>query len=264
MHPEYPGTSVHITGRFEVFHKRNLAWILKLKEIAGSDATVRLLPGKPHWYLPDIADRLAFCNAFNLDVTFRAFRPGEDSTGDDAPVPDEGETGRLIGDFIANKRHRCFFPGRSVPADLLPTDRHGILVTVNGCFDVLHPGHIDILQQARSRGDRLMVLINSDTSTRRFKGPDRPVHDQEFRAALLCQLSAVDYVFTFYEDSPLNTLRIIKPNIHVKGGSYLEDRVRQERNLLSEWSGSIDILPMNGHFSTSDVLKHYAGKQFPC
>src|SRR5215470_2922385 len=93
-------------------------------------------------------------------------------------------------------------------------------VFTNGCFDILHPGHIDLLRRARSLGDILVVAINSDNSVRRLKGPNRPVFPDAERAEILSALDMVDFVCTFDEDTPLETILKIRPDILVKGADW--------------------------------------------
>ena len=94
------------------------------------------------------------------------------------------------------------------------------VVATNGCFDILHVGHIRYLQKTKSFADKLLVLLNSDLSVHSIKGPDRPVNNESDRAELLCALSCVDYVVLFEEDSPRNLLDEIKPDVYTKGADY--------------------------------------------
>ena len=99
------------------------------------------------------------------------------------------------------------------------------IVFTNGCFDLLHTGHLQLLETARQMGDLLVVAINSDESVRRLKGPNRPVVTAEDRAAMLAGLEAVDFVTIFAEDDPIATLRVCRPDVLVKGGDYTEETV---------------------------------------
>jgi len=94
------------------------------------------------------------------------------------------------------------------------------IVFTNGCFDILHLGHVDYLERAKALGDVLVVAINRDASVRKIKGPDRPVNSEKDRAGVLAGLSAVDYVVFFSEDTPLKTIRSVKPGVLVKGGDW--------------------------------------------
>jgi D-beta-D-heptose 7-phosphate kinase/D-beta-D-heptose 1-phosphate adenosyltransferase len=95
------------------------------------------------------------------------------------------------------------------------------VVFTNGCFDLLHPGHIKVLRQAAREGDRLVVGLNSDASVRRLKGPDRPVLPQADRASILAALDCVDLVVVFEEDTPENLIQVLLPSVLVKGGDYI-------------------------------------------
>jgi D-beta-D-heptose 7-phosphate kinase/D-beta-D-heptose 1-phosphate adenosyltransferase len=99
------------------------------------------------------------------------------------------------------------------------------VVFTNGCFDIIHAGHVGYLEQARAEGDRLIVAINSDESVSRLKGPGRPINPADRRMAVLAGLEAVDWVLSFSEDTPENLLREIKPDVLVKGGDYSKEQV---------------------------------------
>ena len=128
------------------------------------------------------------------------------------------------------------------------------LVTVNGCFDVLHLGHARLLAQARNLGARLLVLVNDDDSVRAYKGAGRPVFPIRFRLQALNALNAVSMAYPFSGDNPLPLLATIRPDIHVKGGSFEETRVYEERRLVESWGGRLEIIPLVEGFSTSNVV----------
>ena len=128
------------------------------------------------------------------------------------------------------------------------------LVTVNGCFDILHIGHARFLDAARAQGASLTVLINSDASVRRYKGASRPVFPQVFRVAALRALRAVDDVRVFEEDNPLAALAALRPELQVKGGSFEPERVEEERALLAGWGGRLLTTPLIEGFSTSAMV----------
>lgn len=134
------------------------------------------------------------------------------------------------------------------------------LVTVNGCFDVLHLGHMRLLTQARNYGIRLLVLVNDDNSVKTYKGIKRPIFPIRFRLHVLNALDAVTMAFPFTGDNPLPLLSTIRPDIHVKGGSFEETRVREERNLVKTWGGQLKIIPLVEGFSTSAVVNQLATK----
>src|SRR5262245_21337605 len=132
------------------------------------------------------------------------------------------------------------------------------VVFTNGCFDVLHPGHIQLLSGARQLGDALVVAINTDNSVRRLKGPSRPVFPESERAETLQALEIVDYVCTFEEDTPLETILKIRPDIRVKGADWgLGDIVgRQE---VEGWGGRVVALPLVAGQSTTGVIERVLG-----
>ncbi len=115
-----------------------------------------------------------------------------------------------------------------------------VVVTTNGCFDVLHLGHLRYLQAARQLGDLLVVAINSDSSVRQLKGENRPLVPEEERAEMLAGLECVDYVVIFPESTPIDLLSELKPNIHVKGGDYkLEQLI--ERDVVEANGGKVIV-----------------------
>lgn len=124
----------------------------------------------------------------------------------------------------------------------------------NGCFDILHPGHLKVLEEAKARCDRLIVGLNSDASVRRLKGDSRPVHDEQSRARVLSGLSAVDGVVLFEEDTPLNLIEMVKPDLLVKGGDYTEDTIIGAKEVM-ETGGRVHIVPLLEGHSTSFAIK---------
>ena len=129
------------------------------------------------------------------------------------------------------------------------------LVFTNGCFDILHPGHADLLSRARALGDLLVVGLNSDASVRRQgKGPDRPLSPFAVRAFVLAHLSSVDYVTGFEEDTPLELIRSIRPHVLVKGGDWTPDRI-VGRDIVEAAGGSVYSLPLLPGFSTTALVE---------
>ena len=134
------------------------------------------------------------------------------------------------------------------------------IVLTNGCFDLLHPGHIVHLQQARDLGDALFVGLNSDRSVRELKGPDRPVYTAEDRAFALSGLACVDVIVVFDEASPLALQAALRPEVYVKGGDYTIDTINQEeRRLLESFGAEIHLLPQVADFSTTNVIRRLRG-----
>jgi D-beta-D-heptose 7-phosphate kinase/D-beta-D-heptose 1-phosphate adenosyltransferase len=144
-------------------------------------------------------------------------------------------------------------------ADLLPTveeyRRLGRkIVFTNGCFDILHSGHVTFLQQARELGDVLIVGVNSDDSVRRLKGETRPINSQAERVAVLAALEAVDHVVLFDEDTPERLVSQLRPDVHVKGSDYTIDRLPEAR-IVESYGGQVVILPLVEGRSTSAILR---------
>jgi rfaE bifunctional protein nucleotidyltransferase chain/domain len=130
------------------------------------------------------------------------------------------------------------------------------LVMTNGCFDVLHPGHVYYLTRARRMGDVLLVALNSDSSVRTLKGADRPVRKEKDRATMLAALEAVDYVISFRETTAENIIRAIGPDIYVKGGDYTPKTLnRGEVQAVMTRGGKIKIMPVLEGHSTTHFLR---------
>ena len=127
------------------------------------------------------------------------------------------------------------------------------LVFTNGCFDFLHPGHVEHLTQARALGDLLVVGLNSDDSVRRLKGARRPLVAEVDRAAVLAGLRSVDAVVLFDKDTPLELIGALLPDVLVKGGDYDLDTI-VGREVVEEAGGDVRVLPLVEGYSTTDVL----------
>ena len=131
------------------------------------------------------------------------------------------------------------------------------IVMTNGCFDILHQGHVDYLQQARALGDVLIVAVNSDASVSRLKGPTRPIVPLKNRMGLLAALSCVDYVVPFDSDTPQALIAKVLPHILVKGGDYRVEQIAGHEEVLAN-GGQVIILPFTPGFSTSAIVKRIA------
>ena len=131
----------------------------------------------------------------------------------------------------------------------------GCVVFTNGVFDLLHPGHVDLLRGARAEGDALVVGINSDDSVRRLgKGPGRPVRTAAERAYVLAALATVDAVVVFDEETPLALVRHLEPDIIVKGGDYSPDTIVGAREVLAR-GGRVVVIPLTPHQSTTAIIE---------
>jgi D-beta-D-heptose 7-phosphate kinase/D-beta-D-heptose 1-phosphate adenosyltransferase len=133
------------------------------------------------------------------------------------------------------------------------------IVFTNGCFDILHIGHIRLLEEARRKGDRLIVGLNSDRSVRELKGLSRPIVAEGERSQVLAALSAVDAVIIFAERTPLCLIEAIRPDVLVKGGDYTEETVVGAREVLA-WGGRVELIPLVTGFSTTQLIASAADR----
>ncbi len=134
------------------------------------------------------------------------------------------------------------------------------LVATNGCFDLLHLGHVTYLEQARNLGDALLVGVNADATVRQLKGPGRPVNAEADRAAVLAALESVDTVCVFSELTATRFLSIARPDVYVKGGDYtLETMNQEERRVVEQAGGRIVLIPFVPGKSTTELLGRIAG-----
>jgi len=131
---------------------------------------------------------------------------------------------------------------------LKPSDLQHAVVFTNGCFDILHRGHIEYLQKSKKLGDKLIVGINSDKSVKRLKGPERPINNQEDRATAISALSCVDKVYIFDEDTPLELITRLKPDIITKGGDY------KPEDVVGNDLADVVILPYLENYSTTNIV----------
>ncbi len=128
------------------------------------------------------------------------------------------------------------------------------IVFTNGVFDILHQGHIQILSEAATYADILIVGVNADSSVKRLKGNDRPVNGENSRATILSALVMVDAVIIFEEDTPLELIKLIKPNVLVKGGDYTVDTIVGAKEVLAN-KGEVKIIPLKEGFSTTGIIE---------
>jgi rfaE bifunctional protein nucleotidyltransferase chain/domain len=135
----------------------------------------------------------------------------------------------------------------------------GRVVFTNGVFDLLHPGHVDVLVGARSRGDTLVVGVNSDASVRRLKGSDRPIRAEGERAYVLAALECVDAVTLFDQDTPLDLVQALQPDIIVKGGDYAPDTV-VGADVVRARGGEVVIIPLTPGQSTTSTIERLRGR----
>ncbi len=132
------------------------------------------------------------------------------------------------------------------------------VVFTNGCFDMLHYGHVHYLAQARDLGDRLVVGLNSAASVRRLKGPGRPIHDERTRTHLLASLWFVDAVVRFEEDTPLRLIECLRPDVLAKGGDYAPDQI-VGAEIVRAAGGEVCVLPFVPGYSTTAIERKIRG-----
>ena len=128
------------------------------------------------------------------------------------------------------------------------------VVMTNGCFDILHFGHVSYLKEAREQGDRLIVAVNSDASVQRLKGPTRPINPLAERMGVLAALGAVDWVVPFDEDTPRNLIAAVLPDVLVKGGDYKPEDIAGYQEVVDN-GGEVKVLCFENGCSTSNVVK---------
>ena len=130
-----------------------------------------------------------------------------------------------------------------------------IIVTTNGCYDIIHKGHVHILKEIAKLGDVFIVAVNSDESVRKFKGYPRPFNNEKDRAFVTGHIKGVDYVTIFNEDNPLGVLRELKPDIHAKGGAGICGRIKEEKELVESYGGKMVLLELVDGYSSTDLVE---------
>lgn len=176
-----------------------------------------------------------------------------------APVEKHELLAALAPDVALQANNRVLTRGELATRVALWKANGDRVVFTNGCFDLLHIGHITLLEEARRSGDRMIVAINSDDSTRRLKGPSRPIVGERERARVLAALAAVDAVVIFDEPTPLELIVTTQPDVLVKGGDYSVDTVVGAREVES-WGGQVKIVPTVEGFSTTRLIEKGGGK----
>jgi len=136
------------------------------------------------------------------------------------------------------------------------------IVFTNGVFDLLHSGHLQLLEDSAAQGDVLIVAINSDASVRRLKGPERPIYPENERAEILLSLKWVDAVSIFEEDTPLETIVRVRPHVLVKGAEYGSGAIVGENEVVG-WGGRVWRYPMRAGYSTTRIVERIRGESKP-
>ncbi len=141
-------------------------------------------------------------------------------------------------------------------ADFMPGHKE---VFTNGCYDILHPGHVDLLTRARALGDSLILGLNSDESVKMLgKGDDRPLNNQEERAFVLAGLTCVDYIVIFHESTPLELIKACRPQVLVKGGDWPVDQI-VGNDVVTKAGGEVHSLPLLEGYSTTGFIEKVRG-----
>lgn len=164
-----------------------------------------------------------------------------------------------------NSRHSVKLSGRQKIKSLASMKRaiNGLrrkgarIVFTNGCFDILHRGHVEYLKKARAQGEVLIVGLNTDASIRHIKGPSRPINGQADRAAVLAGLDSVDYVVLFGQDTPLELINQLKPDILVKGGDWHPEKIAGA-DIVKSYGGRVLSIPFIKGYSTSGLIEKIA------
>ena len=128
------------------------------------------------------------------------------------------------------------------------------IVFTNGCFDLLHKGHLDLLSKASTYGDILIVGLNSDRSVRKIKGKERPIENEKIRSKNLLKIKYVNYVIIFDSETPQDLIKTIVPNVLVKGGDYNDTTIIGAKEVISN-GGKVKIIPLTAGYSTSSIIK---------
>ena len=158
----------------------------------------------------------------------------------------------MTRDAVTASRVKSLEAGRDYAAAVRADGRR--VVFTNGVFDILHPGHVRYLQQARALGDVLIIGLNADASVRRNKGPQRPINDEQERAEILAALECVDCVVIFSEDTPAEIIKAIQPDILVKGADWAEDAI-VGRDTVEARGGQVIRVPVEQGFSTTEIIR---------
>ena len=160
----------------------------------------------------------------------------------------------LTSEQSSEQAHKiCDLPQLTKKTDAWKKTKQKIVFT-NGCFDLLHAGHVTYLEAAKKRGDKLILGLNTDRSVSALKGSSRPVVNENDRARVLAALESVDAVILFDEDTPLNLINTIKPDIIAKGSDYTADQVVGGKEVQS-WGGEIALIDLVAGRSTSNIIK---------
>ena len=155
---------------------------------------------------------------------------------------------------ITDGENKIMLPGEASELIAKWRNQGKSIVFTNGCFDILHVGHVKLLHDAAREGDKLIVGLNSDTSIKKIKGPDRPIMGEEERAAILSSIKCVDAVVIFSEETPIELIKTFQPDVIVKGGDYTSATV-VGHDIVKSRNGRVVIVPLMEGFSTTGKIE---------
>lgn len=161
--------------------------------------------------------------------------------------------------FLTQKFLKRMFKLSKQAIDFLEKNKNKTIVFTNGCFDILHSGHVSYLNEAKQQGDLLVVGLNSDLSVKRLKGSDRPINSQSDRKYLLENLRCIDLVEIFEEDTPYELIKALSPSVLVKGGDWAADQI-VGHDIVSANGGIVKSLSFKDGYSTTNILSQVQGK----
>ncbi len=253
-----------VAGEFQFLHLINYAWILRARQLAKEqNDTLTLKLRKSCLYSFDELSN--FLLAFNIADSIEPYLENDFSPTKAPSIPNKDEAADILNQAFKFKIGLNIFENVEsfLPVLRRLQNENQVLITTNGCFDILHPGHLKTIRSCKQFVGSLIVLINSDASISKLKGCDRPIHNWFFRSLLLSEIDVVKYVVVFDNDTPLYALQNIKPAWHIKGGSYNPEKVQAEADLLKTWEGKIHFEPLLKNYSTTGLLNQFKHSPFP-
>ena len=256
--------NTYLSGYFEFLHAQSIAWIIDALD-HHARVIANILPKHNRSLIPSMKMQTKFLDHFDLFHGYVFSEKRSIQHYRSHPVPSLKHANSIIHSAVSRLENHNFFSNWHSLIQYLKQKNIDpeTIVTTNGCFDILHPGHVDILEKAKSLNSILIVAINGDDSVKRFKGESRPIHSEAVRALILSYVKSIDYVTVFREDTPLQLLDSLKPKYHVKGGSFIDKRINSEKELLESWNGTLIQFPMIGDYSTSHIISNFPNLKFP-
>jgi D-beta-D-heptose 7-phosphate kinase/D-beta-D-heptose 1-phosphate adenosyltransferase len=228
------------------------AYSVKVRDVSGAGDTVAAVLAVM------LAAKADFVSAMRAANAAAAVAVGKNGT---ATVSMAELRARILPAATLAPEHKIVSDARELDARLSAWRAQDLRIGfTNGVFDLLHPGHIKVLAQARGNCDRLVVGLNSDASVRRLKGKDRPIQREQARAEVLAGLEAVDLVVLFEQDTPLELIRRVKPSVLVKGGDYQPDQV-VGREVVRAQGGTVIVVDLVPGFSTTRIVQKSRGRK---